>query len=56
MLFLRDDTRVTIFYHDDYAKESITFNFIRMLTQDVLIEKTHGKKPDIEFVTQAEYE
>lgn len=54
-LFLREpnDTKITIYYHDEDAHERIIANLIRMLTQEVVIKKTHGIDPDIEFIAQA---
>lgn len=53
-LFLREpnDTKITIYYHDEDAHERIIANLIRMLTQEVLIKKTHGIDPDIKFIAQ----
>ena len=54
-LFLREpnDTKVTIFYHDEDAHERVITNLIHILTQEVLIKKTYGVDPDIKFVAQA---
>ena len=53
-LFLREpnDTKITIYYHNEDAHERIIANLIRMMTQEVLIKKTHGIDPDIEFIAQ----
>lgn len=55
-IFLRkeNDTKVTIFYHDHEAHDRIIVNLIHMLSQKVLIEKTHGVNPAIEFRRQKE--
>lgn len=56
-LLLREpnDTRVTIYYHDEDAHERIITNLIAIIGQNRLIEKTHrrGSQPaDIEIVPQ----
>ena len=53
-IFLREpnDTKVTIYYHDDEAHDRIIVNLISILSQEVLIQKTHGANPDIEFKKQ----
>lgn len=48
-----NDTKVTIFYHDEEAHDRITMNLIRILSKEVLIQKTHRKNPDIEFKYQS---
>lgn len=57
-LMLREpnDTKVTIYYHDEDAHERIIENLIRILTQEVLIKKTHGSNPDIEFKMQSDWD
>lgn len=53
-IFLRDpnDTKVTIYYHNNDALDRIITNLIRILSQDVLIQKTHSLSPNIEFRKQ----
>lgn len=57
-LLLREnnDTKVTIFYHDDEAHDRIITNLIRIISKEILIEKTYGRKPDIEFRKQIKLE
>lgn len=54
-IFLREpnDTQVTIFYHNNSAKERIIMNLIQILSLDTMIKKTHGANPDIKFVNQS---
>ena len=56
-LLLREpnDTKVTIFYHDEDAHDRIIINLIRILSQEILIKKTHGSDPDIELVKQSDW-
>lgn len=53
-----NDTKVTIYYHDEEAHERIIMNLIAIIGQDRLIEKTHrrgGREADIKIVCQSEY-
>ena len=53
-IFLREhkDTKVTIYYHDSDSRKRIISNLIRILTKPVLVQKTKGKNPEIEFIQQ----
>ena len=59
-IFLREpnDTKVTIYYHDEEAHERIITNLIAIIGQDRLIEKTHKRgfeTADIEIVPQFDF-
>ena len=50
-----NDTKVTIYYHDEDAHERIITNLIAIIGQDRLIEKTYSRGPqgaDIEIIPQ----
>lgn len=53
-IFLREfnDTKIVIYYHDADARKRIITNLIKILTKPVLVQKTKGKNPVIEFVAQ----
>ena len=53
-IFLREhkDTKITIYYHDSDSRKRIISNLIRILTKPVLVQKTKGKNPEIEFIQQ----
>lgn len=53
-IFLREhkDTKITIYYHDSNSRKRIISNLIRILTKPILVQKTKGKNPEIEFIKQ----
>lgn len=53
-IFLRElnDTQIVIYYHDSAARKRIITNLVRILTQQILVQKTKGTNPNIKFVPQ----
>lgn len=47
-----NDTKITIYYHNSDARKRIITNLIRILTKPILVQKTKGTNPDINFVQQ----
>lgn len=54
-IFSREDTRITIFYHNLEAKDRIIVNLIRMLSKDFMIANTAGSNSKITFISQSDY-
>ena len=51
-LILAPDTTTTIFYYNQEAMASQIANLVKVIEQDELIERVHGKNPTIIFKQQ----